>query len=373
MSLLGRLVQRQRLRHSADRALMTNLPLVQTPLNALPSAAMHPVPPLSAEHLNDLWPDHLLRNHDPGARAIADNLRGEFRWIAATAGHKLHNLYQSSLSDDRRHREEAEIIAEARIFATIAVRSTVEQLNEGHCGADIDPGDGGRGVDADRHTVMATEPLPITTSEHEGTESRDARLNRLLGFVVRQEPRLAWAVGDRSDDSTILVTDIAHGWIPPRIALPAGVNALPPARTRIHSIDDLLVDVDLCAVYIPGESLPPSEPSQPTASAQTGLHAAAVENLVQHLAEYSAERIGIPSAVRSLLKAAAAGSATTAGLPLIYTHLDAARQQLLSDYPLVDNSVLGDCMLLSAVEGCLTEDLMLANYHYAWFTAIHLG
>ena len=50
-------------------------------------------------------------------------------------------------------------------------------------------------------------------------ESEQERLERLLKFVARQEPGLRWAVGVRDDGTTLLVTDLAHGWIPP------GVNA----------------------------------------------------------------------------------------------------------------------------------------------------
>ena len=55
-----------------------------------------------------------------------------------------------------------------------------------------------------------------------------ARLQRLVGAVARQQPRLAWAIGDRADNSTVLATDLASGWIPPGIELPAGVTLLPP-------------------------------------------------------------------------------------------------------------------------------------------------
>ena len=65
------------------------------------------------------------------------------------------------------------------------------------------------------------------------------RLQRLLAFVVRQEPQLNWAVGDLADGTTLLVTDLAHGWIPSGIALPAGVRLLAPGR-RAGKVSALL-------------------------------------------------------------------------------------------------------------------------------------
>ena len=52
-----------------------------------------------------------------------------------------------------------------------------------------------------------------------GAASADAtarvRLQRIVDAVARQESRLAWAAGDRPDDTTVLITDLADGWIPP--------------------------------------------------------------------------------------------------------------------------------------------------------------
>ena len=57
-----------------------------------------------------------------------------------------------------------------------------------------------------------------------GAMSADAtarnRLQRIVDAVARQEPRLAWAAGDRPDDTTVLLTDLAGGWIPPGIEIP---------------------------------------------------------------------------------------------------------------------------------------------------------
>lgn len=66
------------------------------------------------------------------------------------------------------------------------------------------------------HRARATQldsAAPLSTPLF--AESDEQRAQRLLGFVARQEPGLRWAVGVLADGSTLLVTDIAHGWIPP--------------------------------------------------------------------------------------------------------------------------------------------------------------
>ena len=80
-----------------------------------------------------------------------------------------------------------------------------------------------------------------------GAASADAtariRLQRIVDAVARQESRLAWAAGDRPDDTTILLTDLADGWIPPGIEIPASVTLLEPGRRR-GDLEALLGEVE---------------------------------------------------------------------------------------------------------------------------------
>ncbi|MBO0865814.1 MAG: DUF5632 domain-containing protein, partial [Mycobacterium sp.] len=82
-------------------------------------------------------------------------------------------------------------------------------------------------------------------------ESDEQRLQRLLKFVARQEPGLRWAVGDRADGTTVVVTDLAHGWIPSGIVLPAGVRLLVPER-RAGNATALLGQTTRSVAYTPG-------------------------------------------------------------------------------------------------------------------------
>jgi hypothetical protein len=77
--------------------------------------------------------------------------------------------------------------------------------------------------------------------------------------VARQEPAIRWAAGLREDGSTLLVTDLAGGWIPPHVELPAGVVLLEPAVRRhgVSAVDLLGAVTDTAAYEPPGYIAPP--------------------------------------------------------------------------------------------------------------------
>lgn len=67
---------------------------------------------------------------------------------------------------------------------------------------------------------LASATAAATTGAAAGDTSRRAaeqqRLRRILDTVARQEPGLSWAAGLRDNgQTTLLVTDLASGWIPP--------------------------------------------------------------------------------------------------------------------------------------------------------------
>lgn len=80
------------------------------------------------------------------------------------------------------------------------------------------------------------------------------RLQRIVDAVARQEPRISWAAGLRDDGTTtLLVTDLAGGWIPPHVRLPANVTLLEPtARRRDADVIDLLGAVVAVAAHAEG-------------------------------------------------------------------------------------------------------------------------
>jgi Family of unknown function (DUF5631)/Family of unknown function (DUF5632) len=199
-------------------------------------------------------------------------------------------------------------------------------------------------------------------------ESDQERLQRLLKFVARQEPGLRWAVGDRADGTTVVVTDLAHGWIPSGIMLPAGVRLLTPER-RSGNATALLGQTTRSVAYTPGgvplgwaAEFDAVEPSlQPRELPM-------VDDLGWLLSEATHWRDGLPRMVHTLAKAGAARTGIMeAEIDVLRVHLDTARYQLLAQYPDVDAALLLNCLLLAASERTATGDTVSANYHFAWF------
>jgi hypothetical protein len=364
VSLVARLKRRRQLQVSASEALRTNLPLLQVPLASLPPAwpAQPRVPPLGDEYLADLWPDG-LRNTQSEDYA---SLYNDFRWIADVAGRKIHQLDSSAPTSRQRSHSLAHIVEEARAFAAIAVESLQGQRRTEN--DDVTAGT------AAAVSVPNGERLPVSGGdESDGGDGEQARLDRIVGFVARQEPQIAWAVGNRSDGTTVLACDLAFGWIPPRIAVPVDVELLAPSRKHT-GIEELLGDVVRRALYKPGCTLAEETGVNAISAAGTRL-AARCEDLIGELIKAASKRTGCAPAVSAVLTAPAGASdpAAAVGLKSVLAHVDAARRQLLSDYPLLDESVLSDCMLLCAIESCLIGDGAAATYHHRWFTALDEG
>nr|WP_231119592.1 DUF5631 domain-containing protein [Mycobacterium intracellulare] len=194
-----------------------------------------------------------------------------------------------------------------------------------------------------------------------------ARLNRLLEFVVRQEPRLSWAIGDRADGTTVLVTDLAHGWIPSGISLPAGVRLLEPGR-RGGRVAALIGDTARVVTYAPGDSLRRSADFAATRSSVEPRQLPAIDDLARVLSQATRAHAELPKIVTRLADATAAGTfVVDQEVDVLRVHLDTARYQLLVQYPNVNPGLLLKCMLMAATEGIASGDTVSANYHLAWY------
>ncbi|HEY0228003.1 MAG TPA: DUF5632 domain-containing protein, partial [Mycobacterium sp.] len=128
---------------------------------------------------------------------------------------------------------------------------------------------------------LGTEAVAATaTGAVAGAASANAtargRLQRLVSSVARQQPRLAWAAGDRADNTTVLTTDLASGWIPPGIELPAAVTLLPPERRR-GDLETLLGEVSIAAGYTPIHHIP--EEDEPIPTSPRPRHVAEIDEL----------------------------------------------------------------------------------------------
>jgi hypothetical protein len=206
------------------------------------------------------------------------------------------------------------------------------------------------------------QPAPLLESE-----SERERLERLLKFVARQEPGLRWAVGNREDGTTLFVTDLAHGWIPPGITLPAEVRLLEPDR-RTGNAAALLGKTTMSATYAPGDPLGWVTDYDVTDTSSQPRELPAVDDLGWLLGEATHWRDGLPRIVHTLARAGAAGTGVVdAEIDILRVYLDTSRYQLFAQYPDIDAGLFLNCLLLAATEGIATGNLVNANYHFAWF------
>lgn len=209
-----------------------------------------------------------------------------------------------------------------------------------------------------------------------GTASADAtarkRLQRLVNTVARQQPRLAWAAGDRADNTTVLVTDLASGWIPPGIDLPSAVTLLPPARRR-GNVEVLLGDVTVTASYTPTHHLADDGEQTPTSPRPRSVPD--VSDLGWELSQATQWRDGLPRLAHTLAKAVSAGTGVLdSEIDLLHEHLAETSKRVLDEYPNhIDTHDVGNWQLLAALDALVVGDKATANYHLAWFVAAKAG
>lgn len=201
------------------------------------------------------------------------------------------------------------------------------------------------------------------------------RLQRIVDAVARQEPRLSWGAGLRDDGTTsLLVTDLAGGWIPPHVRLPAHVTLLEPAaRRRDATVVDLLGAVVVAAAHEHNTYVAESDPEAPTLSGDRPARSAAprVDELGPALVEAVRRRDGLPR----IAQAIAAPAVRKTGVleketELLRNCMVEIQNSVLTAYPDYAPAAVGDWMLLAAIEALIDGHEYLANYHMAWFEVI---
>lgn len=199
-----------------------------------------------------------------------------------------------------------------------------------------------------------------------------ARLQRIVDAVARQEPRLAWAAGDRTDETTVLVSDLASGWVPPGIDIPAGVT-LPEPALRRGDLESLLGEVAVVASYRPEHYIPDED--EPTPTSPRPRSAPEIEDLGWELNQATHWRDGLPRLVHTLAKAGSAGTGVLdSEVALLHEELSQVREQVLESYPDdVDPVAVGNWQLIAAIAALVDGDKTGANYHFAWFQALSHG
>jgi Family of unknown function (DUF5631)/Family of unknown function (DUF5632) len=389
VAIFGRLRARQRLRRAAQQSLTTAK--FSTPVDCTPWV------------IDDVWPLE-LHTVTPETARLADYLRRDLERIADSANEKLKAISESGVTEADRRAEEERVISAARAFAVQRVESTVRTLRTVAPTRDTSaeeieeprtpeprpaemskpaeaPEPGPQAPEPDEFSPAPAEPRAPEPVEPPGapatkhveppkSQPDERRLRRLAIFVALQEAGLRWAVGQRDDGTTAVATDLAHGWIPPGIALPAGVELPPPGR-RTGNAAAMLGPTTLTVKYAPGDSLAAAREFDPSASSQQPRVLPAVQDLGWKLQEATHRRDGLPRLVHTLAKAGAAGTGVVeAETDVLRVHADTARYQLLAQYPDVDEALLLNCMLLAATEGLVTGDRVAANYHFAWFETL---
>ncbi|MCV7340319.1 DUF5631 domain-containing protein [Mycobacterium haemophilum] len=216
-------------------------------------------------------------------------------------------------------------------------------------------------------TVAATATGAVAGAASADATAR-ARLQRLINAVARQQPRLAWAAGDRADNTTVLVTDLASGWIPPGIDLPAAVTLLQPARRR-GNLEALLGEVSVTAAYTPIHHVP--DEHEPVPTSPQPRRAPDIDELGWQLGQATQWRDGLPRLAHTLAKAASTGTGVLdSEVELLHQHLATISARVLDSYPEnVDANEVGNWQLLAAIDALVAGDKTAANYHLAWFEA----
>lgn len=198
------------------------------------------------------------------------------------------------------------------------------------------------------------------------------RLQRLIDAVARQEPRLRWAAGDRCDGTTVLVTDLASGWIPPHIDIPVGMCLREPACRR-GGVEVLLGEVTVTAGYTPVPHLSPTGDTDLVPISPQARHVPAIEELGWELNQATNWRDGLPRLARTLAIAASRGTGVLdSEIELLRTEIGQLREQVLTSYPdAVEATAVRNWQLLAAIDALANGDNMGANYHFSWFQALN--
>lgn len=197
--------------------------------------------------------------------------------------------------------------------------------------------------------------------------SANARLRGLLGAVVSQQPELRWGIGELADGTTVLVTDLDGGWIPPHIEIPTGITLLAPGERR-GGLSTLLGPAIRAATYEPSQHI---DETAPVSTSIRARDTTAVEDLGWELAQATRWRDGLPRLAHTLAKAVAARTGCLdSEVTVLRDCLAKVACTVLTQYPsVVDPQQVGNWQLLATIDALLNNEKTLANYHFAWFRA----
>lgn len=221
-------------------------------------------------------------------------------------------------------------------------------------------------------STLATTASGAAAREASAHRAAQSRLLRLVEAVARQQPRLRWAIGERDDGTTVLVTDLACGWIPPGVEIPVGIQLLPPTRRR-GGLEALLGDAAIIETWTPGQYLPSAADAEPVSMSLRARDLPAVDDFNWQLTQTTNRRDGLPRLAHTLTKA---GIAATGILDeeseLLREHLRSASEAVLGSYAdRIDTDAVGNWQLLTAIDALITGQKTALNYHFAWYHALN--
>ncbi len=407
MAIFGRNSARQKLRRASRESL--NVSLFSPPVDCTPWVT------------GGIWPAELSVITADNA-ALVGHLKADLQRVVMSANADIARIRRAGLTASERAAEEARLIDNARSFAVQRVESTMRHFRptrprlplklrtqdfmddastvlsklavpDTTAERPVDTGDTDvlegmvaplKGIAPLAEPTVVGPPDPPNSDrakpgEMQAVDAGDFRysghreptpeqLKQLLGFVARQEPALSWAAGIRWDGSALLVTDIAHGWIPPGISLPAGVRLLEPGARSGCSALGLLGPTTFSVGYEPGDVLSDGAEYEDSCTAGNPRELPLIGDLGWLLSEATQWRDGLPQVVHALAKVAAAGTGVLASeLESLQAYLAVSRRQVVMQYPRADANALLNCMLLAATERLAAGSAAGANYHYAWF------
>ncbi|WP_172669327.1 DUF5632 domain-containing protein, partial [Mycobacterium tuberculosis] len=187
MAIFGRWSARQRLRRATRESL--TIPTFSSSLDC------------TTRVIGGLWPAELSSNTAETA-TLAEHLKADLHRIVGSANDELMVIWRAGMADSTRRAEEDRVIDRARASAMRRVESAMRELRQitGRVPVEIPRmrGAGGSDLDTTRLmpavTVVQPADQACTDWPVAAAEDDEARLQRLLAFVARQEPRLNWAV-----------------------------------------------------------------------------------------------------------------------------------------------------------------------------------
>lgn len=233
----------------------------------------------------------------------------------------------------------------------------------------------GTGSSAMASASAASAATGATAGATSARAAEQQRLQRLVDAVARQAPRLSWAAGLRDDGTTtLLVTDLAGGWIPPHVRLPAHVTLLEPsARRHDANVVDLLGAITVAAAHHANTYVAEPGSDEPALSGDRPARSAApqVDELGPTLVEAVRRRDGLPRIAQAVAAPAVRKTGVLESeIEMLHECVADIQHSVMSAYPNHDPAAVGDWMLLAAIEALIDGHEYLTNYHLAWFEAI---